>query len=94
MAYDDTQKVRPKTGTLKLDGREKLALTGVSDVSGFDENTVLLSTELGELTVRGSGLHIERIELDKGELELRGQVQELRYDDSPAASTLWGRLFG
>ena len=94
MAYEETQKIQPKTGTLKLDGRERLSLTGVCDVSGFDENTVLLSTALGELTVHGSGLHIERIELDKGELELHGQVQELRYDEPAAAASLWGRLFG
>ena len=94
MAYDEAQNIQQKTGTLKLDGREKLELTGVCDVSGFDESTVMLSTALGELTVHGRGLHIERIDLDKGELELRGHVQELSYDEPTAASTLWGRLFG
>ncbi len=61
---------------LHLEGREKLSVIGVQDVSGFDENTVLLLTELGELCIRGEELHIERIDLDAGQLELRGHIQE------------------
>jgi hypothetical protein len=36
---------------------------------------------------------VERIDLDAGQLELRGQVQELRYDE-PARGGLLSRLFG
>ena len=49
---------------------------------------------MGELTVRGEGLHIERIDLDSGQLEVRGKVQELSYDESAPKGTLWSRLFG
>lgn len=79
---------------LEMDGREKLNVSGVDDVSGFDENLVVLRTPLGELNIRGEQLHIERIDLDQGKLELRGQVQELSYDESPSGRSLWGKLFG
>jgi sporulation protein YabP len=78
---------------LHLEGRERLSVVGVQDVSGFDENTVLLQTELGELCIRGEELHIERIDLDAGALELRGHVQELSYDE-PAKGGFLSRLFG
>ena len=78
---------------LHLEGRDRLSVTGVEDVSGFDENTVLLQTSLGELGIRGEELRVERIDLDAGQLELRGQVQELRYDE-PARGGLLSRLFG
>lgn len=78
---------------LHMEGRERLSVQGVEDVSGFDESTVLLQTGLGELCIRGEELHIERIDLDAGALELRGHIQELSYDE-PARGGLLSRLFG
>ena len=77
---------------LRLEGREKLSITGVQDVSGFDEGTVLLETSLGELCIRGEGLHIERIDLNTGALELHGRIRELSYEE-PARGGLLSRLF-
>ena len=84
----------PMPHGISLTEREKMSVSGVVDVSGFDENVVILSTSRGELSVRGEGLHIERIDLDAGQLLLSGLVQELRYDEKPAAASLWSRLFG
>ena len=61
--------------TLEMENREKIRLTGVSDVSGFDEN------DMGELSSRGEALHIDRIDLEAGILELRGRVNELSYEE-------------
>ena len=83
-----------RTHALQMENRERLHLTGVSDVSGFDENLIVLSTDMGELSIRGEELHIEKIDLDAGVLELRGRICELCYEESPAGSTLWRRLFG
>ena len=94
MAYDEGKAPQPQPYGLKLDGRERLELSGVCDVSGFDESVVMLSTVGGELTVRGSGLHVERIELDAGQLELRGNIRELSYEDSAPMGGFWERLFG
>ena len=79
---------------LQMENREKLRLTGVSDVSGFDENLIVLSTDMGELLIRGEALHIDKIDLDAGLLELRGRICELCYEETAAVSTLWKRIFG
>lgn len=79
---------------LHLEGRDRLSVTGVEDVSGFDENTVILRTGLGELCVRGQELHVERVDLDAGRLDLRGQIQELCYDEPAQGGGLLSRLFG
>ena len=80
--------------SLRLEGRGRLSVTGVEDVTGFDESTVVLSTAQGDLCVRGRELHIEKIDLDAGQLELQGQIQELSYDEPAASGSLWTRLFG
>ena len=79
---------------LQMENREKLRLTGVSDVSGFDENLIVLSTDMGELSIRGEALHIDKIDLDAGLLELRGRICELCYEESAAVPALWKRIFG
>ena len=94
MAYDQLPQSAAKNHSLELERREKLSLSGVEDVMGFDESMVVLQTGLGRLSVRGLGLHIGMIDLDSGRLELSGKVQELSYDETPPHSSLWGRLFG
>ena len=85
-------KTPPGPHALRLEGRDRLSVAGVQDVSGFDENTVLLLTGERELCVRGEGLHIERIDLDAGALELRGRVRELSYEETVRGGLL-ARLF-
>ena len=93
MANEEATRLPAKPHGLRMDNREKLAISRVEDVAGFDESMVVLTTVLGELTVRGQGLHIERIDLDAGQLELRGKLDELHYDE-PASGGWWSRLFG
>ena len=44
MAYEESARVPAKIHSLQLEGREKLSLNGVEDVSGFDESLIVLST--------------------------------------------------
>ena len=94
MAYEQIQKAAARAHSLSMENREKLSLGGVEDVSGFDENLIVLTTSQGQLAIRGEGLHIDRIDLDAGQLEVRGHVQELSYDEPARAGSLWSRLFG
>lgn len=75
--------------TAILENRKRLTLTGVRTVEGFDAETVTLTTELGVLTVRGSALHIERFDVETGELAMDGEVCALVY----SADTDPGRGF-
>lgn len=61
--------------SILLEEREKLRVTGVSDVQSFDEEQVLLETGKGMLIVRGQGLHVEKLQLDAGETVVRGETR-------------------
>ena len=80
--------------SLSLEGRSKMSISGVEDVSGFDENTVILTTSQGELCIRGDSLHIDRIDLDAGQVLINGLVHELKYDEAAPVRSIWSRLFG
>lgn len=78
-----------------MENRKSLMVTGVTDVDSFDEQTVVVYTDMGELTVRGSNLHIAKLNVDTGELSLTGTVYGLAYTDDRQrqGGGLFGRLF-
>ena len=79
---------------LSLSERRTLSVSGVQDVDSFDETVVIAYTEQGELTVRGSGLHINRLNIETGDLSLEGHVDSLTYADVHARSGgFFGKLF-
>lgn len=77
---DKTMVVRKQHGII-LEDRKTLTLTGVKDVAGFDEQKIVLMTELGELTIKGNALHINDFSHESGELSLDGSVDSLVYTE-------------
>lgn len=71
----------PKAHKIVINNRKASTMTGVIDVLAFDLNEVLLETEQGMLTVRGKDLHVNRLTLDKGEVDLNGHVDSIHYAD-------------
>lgn len=68
-----------KNHLLTLDNRRRAALTGVSEVLGFDENQVSLMTESGEVTLTGEGLHVTKLMLEEGQLAVEGKIDGVIY---------------
>lgn len=67
--------------TLCLGQRRDCKITGVIDVHAFDEHNILLETSDGILSIKGSGLHVSRLSLEKGEADVDGRVDLLAYSD-------------
>lgn len=80
---------------LILEGRNKLSVSGVTDVDRFDENTVLLYTSMGELTVKGTDLHVNDLSVESGEMNIEGEINSIVYGDPDRHSPLsfLGRIF-
>lgn len=64
-----------------LEERKKLTVSGVEDVERFDENTIVLSTTQGAMTITGENLHIEKLSLDGGDLKVEGEIEALVYEE-------------
>ena len=79
---------------LVMEDRRALSITGVSDVDSFDEGTIIVFTDLGELTVRGSDLHIRNLNIEAGEVSLEGNISALSYADNAVKQTgFFGKVF-
>lgn len=66
---------------LLLENRRKLNISGVLDVLSFDDQLVIVETELGLLTVKGENLKITKLSLDTTEVILEGDIYNLTYSD-------------
>ncbi|HHY09345.1 MAG TPA: sporulation protein YabP [Firmicutes bacterium] len=64
---------------LILAERERLTLDGVLHVESFDEREIVMETELGGLIVHGDELHIKELNLETGNLLVRGYIQSIEY---------------
>ena len=79
--------------SLTLDERQRLTVTGVQEVEEFNEDSISVQTVKGLLLVRGSGLRVEKLEKEAGELRLSGSVSELAYEDAGPGTGFFSRLF-
>ena len=76
---------------------ENGAFSGVVDVLSFDVAEILLETELGMLLIKGHDLHVNRLSLEKGEIDIEGRIDSLTYSEpknvAKQSESLLGRLF-
>ncbi len=76
-----------------VEDRKKMTLTGVKDVLSFDEETVVLDTYLGRLTIKGTGLHIMGFDTNTGDLIAEGKIYALVYTAEEKSGGIFSRIF-
>lgn len=79
---------------LTLNERRQLSLTGVSEVVSFDENTVVLHTELGTLVIQGTELQLKTLSLEGGQVAVDGTISALHYEQPRSGGSWLRRLMG
>ncbi len=77
MAIKDENKFQ----NLILENREKLSISGVIDVLSFDDQIVILETELGMLTIKGEDLRINKLSIDTQDVIIEGNINSLSYSE-------------
>ena len=96
---DERKAVRPTSAVVHniiLESRKKLSISGVTDIESFNEELVLFQTALGALEIKGIDLHMNKLNLDSGEVVIEGDVFSLLYtEDEPHENKvgLFSRLF-
>lgn len=80
---------------LVLENREKLNVSGVNDVLSFDDQVVIIETELGLLTVKGDNLKINKLSIDTSEVIVEGRINNLTYSEHQAKTEggIFGKIF-
>ena len=82
-----------KGDKLVVNNRKTSLVTGVIDVLSFDLNEILLETEQGMMMVKGTDLHVNRLSLEKGEVDLSGNIDSIAYSEVHAGGKQGENLF-
>lgn len=82
---------------LILENREKLTITGVVNVLSFDDQIVIVETQLGLLTIKGEELRINKLSLDSSEVIIDGEIFNLGYSEAgmnkKSSGSILGKIF-
>lgn len=98
MTVDERKSIN-STGVIQnliLENRSKLSISGVLDVLSFDDQVVILETELGLLTVKGENIRINKLSIDTSEVIVEGDISNLSYSDKTSEknkSSLMSKIF-
>ncbi len=75
-----------------INNRKQINISGVSECIGFDEETILLDTKLGKLTLKGNDLHILSFNTESGDLTAEGRIHAVAYTQNDAKHGFFGKL--
>ena len=91
------EKTVSKIHKVLLQNRKSGSFSGIIDVLSFDVSEILLETELGMLLIKGNDLHVNRLTLEKGEIDVEGRIDSLAYSDvntyNNKNDSFFGRIF-
>lgn len=97
---DERKNVNINTNIIQnliLENRKKLCVSGVNDVLSFDDQVVIVDTELGLLTIKGENIRITKLSLDTAEVIIEGEISSLAYSqnkqDKSSSSSLLSKIF-
>lgn len=94
---EELNNINKRAHKMVLTGRRTCNLTGIADVLSFDVNEIILETDMGMLMIKGTDLHVKRLTLEKGEVDIEGKVDSFTYSEQTSMAakgeTLLSRLF-
>ncbi len=73
-----------------LENREKLMVSAVEDIESFDDERVVIVTDMGTMTVIGGNFRISKLNVDDGQLVIDGEIDEIQYSDTVSSDKSGG----
>ena len=91
MNIENTSNVRPHN--LIMEDRKSLSISAVNQVDSFDEQTVYLYTDMGQLTIKGNNLHLDHLNTDTGDITITGTIHGMMYTNDQTKNGFISRIF-
>lgn len=84
-----------KNHNVVMENRERANITGVLDIHSFDDELILAETEEGILTVKGTDLKMNKLNLENNELIVEGKIIALIYSETEQnkKNGMFGKIF-
>lgn len=87
-------KVSFKNQNILIEDRNRVTITGVEQVESFNDNTIILITIKGGMTVKGENLNVGKLNLDEGNIKIDGIINGIIYNDKDVQrGNIIGKIF-
>ena len=81
---EETRRVR-HPHTVHMEDRKKVEFTGITDVISFEPVKVMLESDYGVIVIKGDALHVNKLSVEKGELDVDGRIDSIVYSQNSTA---------
>lgn len=88
--------IQDNKSSLNLENRRKLTISGVVEVMNFDEEKIELTTKLGNLTIKGVELKMNKLDVQNGDVIIMGSISAMIYNGKVSkknSGSLLNKLF-
>lgn len=75
-----------------MENRESIELSGVKDVPAFNENDALICTDYGDISLKGSSMRLDALDLESGNVKIYGKITAIIYNDKLQAKGFFKRM--
>ena len=65
--------------SLSLENRKMLTLTGIVEVISFDDQKISVNTKLGNLSIKGESLKMNKLDVQNGDVIIMGTILSMIY---------------
>jgi len=96
MEIKKEMKIEDKKSNLMLENRKKLTINGVIEVINFNENQILLNTDVGTMIIKGKELKMNKLDVQNGDVIITGKVDSFVYTNDKVKTpkdSIISRLF-
>ena len=81
-----------KPHSLALDNNVKLNISGILSMDGYGYKQIIATLSENKLIIDGSGLSVDRLDIDEGSLLISGLVTGIRYAKAAEKGGLFKKL--
>ncbi len=85
--------VLKKKQTVVLENRHRLVIDSVINVKSFNDDYLIINTELGEICVEGKELKIEELLQENGKILITGEISGFFYNEEKANKGIFSKIF-
>lgn len=92
---EDREASKPEHGFV-VRARAHVEIRGMTEVISFDENSVMLATTSGNMTIEGRELRVNILDVREGNVTVDGHIDSIYYPDEEPEDrphSLFGRIF-
>lgn len=78
------------TQKISIIDRKSLSIIGINNVEAFDNEEFIISTNYGRILLKGEGLEILKLDVQNGNISIKGKINSLAYIDASMSSNKEG----